>query len=565
MLVVSRTTASAMRIDREVEAIGTLSFAAAGDRGGQTYIRVKVGSIGAFQSADGAWWRPVGHPLRPEQFGARGDGSGDDSAAINEMIRLAASWQQGHGETGVSVTKMLLSGSYRISSPIQLWNEQDGAIRYGTFCLEGETASYALARAPEIVADYFDRPIIAMHGMRMTELKNFTCRRVAQTRIPTPRELMNERSEGPKPPWWNPTGNLVDLQYSMSAGVAIDPFSSAPPPDGGYRGWSRYYSDDAGSGAKSSLISFEGIHVHDNVVGVAIGCAHDGNLVDNITFDHCLLGQNKVAIAIGTDQARGGCVRNCHIVGVETMFDGSTYGQKVGVMPTVIGGVLDICKWLVNFGNGASRGVGTMTGTYSEAIWSLGFWAGGFPLTLTSCHLKFCSSEENRCARVAHFVGQNLILSGGSWSFYRGRAEKCFIANAGPVRLDDCAFDDQPVFADPLSVDITRMPLYYVSYGRQFGVAMQQTALIANMTGPGMSACHTPTGATTTFVGPHSAVVFKNLVAPIQTPIETSSVSNNGDGTGEFRTKDAGAYRVGDYLCVAGQLHNVRTCDPSVR
>jgi len=552
----TRIAAAAAQIAPAAAVLQTLGYSREGDRGGQTYVRDDHASIGAFQSADGAWWKPSAHPLRPEQFGARGNGAGDDSAAINAMIRLAASWQQTGKNGAPPATTMILSGSYRIAAPIELWNEHAGAISFGTFRLEGEAPSYVRGRPPEIIATFYDRPIIAMQGMRMTVLSNFTCRREIGIPLPAPGDLMNDTGGDGDHPWWNPHGVLVDKRYSMSAGVSIDPLSDSLPADGGYGGGEPYYSKSAGAVCKSSVISFEGVNIYDNIVGVAIGCAADSSLADSITFERCLLGQNKVAIAIGTDQARDCCVRNCHILGVRTMLDGSSYGRQIGVMPTVIGGVLDICKWLLNFGSGAGCGDGVMVGTYSESLWSLGLWAGPYSLTLTACKLKFLLGEESGCARVAHFIGQNLVLFGGSWSFYRGEPHKCFIANTGNIRIDGAQFDDQPVFADPLSVDITRMPLHYMHGGPNFGVAMNHTLLAGNATGAGAGGCIMPAGGAVLFPGRRSSMRFQNFEGPIETLVEVATIEKTGRGKAEFKTADRGAYRVGDYLCQDGQRHN---------
>ena len=551
----TRAAASAARMGPEQGLLQLLGYSRPDDRGGQCYVRDTKESPGAFKSADGAWWKPTALPLRPEQFGARGDGSSDDSLAINTMIQLAAALQT--LKPNSQAAAMILSGSYRIEAPIQLWNEVDGEIVYGSFVLEGEAPSYVAGRAPEIVAAFYDRPIIAMQAMRMSVLRNFQCRREVAVTLPSPSDLMQDTGGVRGQPWWNPKGMLSDEQFSMAAGINVDPFSDGLPLDGGYKGWTRYYSKAAGADKKSSVISFEGVAIRHNIVAVAVGCAKDSNLVDSITFDSCLLGLNKVAIATGTDQARACCVRDCHIVGVRTIFDGSSYGQRIGVMPTVFGGILDICKWLLNFEGGAGRGDGVMVGTYSESLWSLGYWAGPYPLTLTACKLKFLLAEAYGCARVAQFIGQNLVLLGGSWSFYRGEPHKCFIANIGNIRVDGTQFDDQPIFADPLSLDVARMPLRYLKGGPSYGVAMTHTLLAGNSGTAGEGCCIMAVGGTVLFTGPRGSQAFRNFEGPIVTRIDTAMIERTGRGKGIYKAADPGAYQIGDYLCQDGQRHKL--------
>lgn len=55
--------------------IRTAGYAAAGDNGGGTYLRVasQPAHLGRVQSADGAWWELKGPAISPECFGAKGD------------------------------------------------------------------------------------------------------------------------------------------------------------------------------------------------------------------------------------------------------------------------------------------------------------------------------------------------------------------------------------------------------------------------------------------------------------------------------------------------------------
>lgn len=89
LVVESRAMAINLVIPAEVDAVLCEGYATKGDRGQALYVRVgsNPGNVGKFQSSvDSSWWELRENVLNPFMFGAAGDDTTDDSAAIQAMF-----------------------------------------------------------------------------------------------------------------------------------------------------------------------------------------------------------------------------------------------------------------------------------------------------------------------------------------------------------------------------------------------------------------------------------------------------------------------------------------------
>lgn len=107
----SRTAAAAASIATGTTFVQTAGYWAAGDGGGALYK--KVGSepshSGKFQSADGAWWE-IGEVIpNVRQFGAKGDGTTDDTSAIQAAI-----------DVGSNRAVYIPAGTYRLTGGVKV-------------------------------------------------------------------------------------------------------------------------------------------------------------------------------------------------------------------------------------------------------------------------------------------------------------------------------------------------------------------------------------------------------------------------------------------------------------
>lgn len=109
----SVSAATLANISSAVTSITVAGFAAAGDGGGAQYKKVTSLASGTygFQSVDGAHWQLSSVIINPRMVGAKGDGTTNDSVAIQNAINTAAA---------TSGELLVTNGNYIIASTITL-------------------------------------------------------------------------------------------------------------------------------------------------------------------------------------------------------------------------------------------------------------------------------------------------------------------------------------------------------------------------------------------------------------------------------------------------------------
>lgn len=149
----TRVLAAGSSIPVSLPSIQTAGFATAGDGGSAIYYRGGTSTPGGFQSTDGQWWALERGDINVRQYGAVGNGVGDDTVAV----RLAASVLQtavsvgGAGST-TPARMVFPSGVYKITGSINL-QKIGAAMAGGTWEVDMSGAVILFAAAGKTLFD----------------------------------------------------------------------------------------------------------------------------------------------------------------------------------------------------------------------------------------------------------------------------------------------------------------------------------------------------------------------------------------------------------------------------
>jgi hypothetical protein len=320
-----------------------------------------------------------------KDFGAVGDGVADDTAAIQAAIDYAMYRNQSLPTfTPVVSSVFMPTGKYRITNTIHLGY----GVLFASVHLRGDGRRYRgedwRFGGTAIIADFNDRPAIAIQGGRDNSVQALTIRGknfdwVFNNKLATFGEtpLVDDLIEAN---WVDPSFPAsASSRYAPYCAIAIDPYSGPRPavsyPDVNYPSWSGFTTQY--NRAPSSDITLRDIEIAGFVVGVAIQpCDFDttGDFVkiDTAGFEAC-----QYAVSIGNSQSRDVLMDNCkcqfNYCGVTT----SKHGRRNG-LPSI-----DIRNSSFNFGIMCAlignMAVGTnvsFRNVYTESLWMIGTFSG---------------------------------------------------------------------------------------------------------------------------------------------------------------------------------------------
>jgi hypothetical protein len=365
--------------------------------------------------------------------------------------------------------------------------------------------------------------------------------------LPTLYELAGDAS-------WSNKAGMRASQWSPACGIVIDPFGSAPPPDGGYPGMTRYYTSGE---ASSSNIIIENVEAQCFPAGIVVSPSTDTQLGDSITIRDCNLTYNTYPVTTCQSQNRAVHVQNCRIGGCYVAVSTDVFGNQEGSFPHCSGLNVTYAKYLVSGSGGI--GSGAIQDCAVESTFALGAWTGVFALDVRSCHIKLVpplglyppfpnGSPNGHMANVDwHLFAEGPVnFFGGYFGFYAGAPIPLCLVGGGLVNFHGTVVDGPVVSATPGTVHYNNAPMRYVSGGNAYGIRDAFFELESVLAG---SDSRMPRGALV-----HSTSgdgrIWRNLTGADAILLEgAAALRAAGDGTASFATATPGKYKVGEWLC----------------
>jgi hypothetical protein len=206
-------------------------------------------------------------------------------------------------------------------------------------------------------------------------------------------------------------GGVRNSQYSPQAAIVVDPFTSAVPSDGGYPGYTAYYTANA---LASSRLIFRDTRLKNQLGGIVLGPSGGVNNVDNIEIQNVIAEQCKHPVTISHLNSKSVNIENLYADQAYTVLDTWVFGGRNGGQGFHWrGGDITRSTYLLrtlsqNGAAGAIANAWSIRDVYAESIWSLGFVGdvAGYsyvPGKFDGCTFWFSSSDV-LARKDAHLV-----------------------------------------------------------------------------------------------------------------------------------------------------------------
>lgn len=363
-----------------------------------------------------------------EQFGAVGDGTTDDRAAIQAAIDFCIA-------SSDTKTVKFKPRTYRINGPLICAKISAGAYSIFNLCISGAVNANAgvTNQCTKIVANFTDTFAIGFQNARSCTVENLLILG-GRPETKTTKQIFESTASD-----WVIAG-VRDTQYSPYAGIVVDPFGTSVPSDGGYPGLSSYYMASAGG---SSGISVRNCYITNFTVGFIISPNGVTPNAESINVYNSRIYLCKSAWCSGQSQTR-----NCRLVDSAIFYalnaiDTISYGAGTGSAATIDSLVISRARNCFNVST--SRGNVDGRFIYAEDIWKIGVISGAKIASFSNSTFKFTFGGD--------IVAPDTLLSGGGTTYFND----CDFTKPGDASWN-ASFRNQTVYISGGILDCLNVP-----------------------------------------------------------------------------------------------------------
>lgn len=378
-------------------------------------------------------------------FGAKGDGTADDTRAIQDAIDHAL-------KTG-AVAVLMPAGHYRTTDTLHLGYGD----RFTTLALIGEGASYAAATAGTVIRpEQIDRPAVNIQGGRASVVRGICV--MGRNFDYVDVKVHPKVGAGDPDPinWLEPSLRQGLMQFAPYAAITIDAYAAPPRPDGypppPLPPWTVAGGVTAGR-RFSSEIEIANCWIGGFAVGIAVQpCDADGNgdflHVSATTFSNSVYG-----IAVGNTQSRNVAIRDCFYVRLHTFLTNRYFGRGIGMLGGPIDNVSGANSFQMLDVLASRAGAIEVSTAYFEAHARIGVWSNntGFnaAIAFQSCTFNMNEALIEASAGALLECGSPGSVRFSECTFHLARRIFHPVSGASHVALNSCFFGQITDFRDP--------------------------------------------------------------------------------------------------------------------
>ena len=332
-----------------------------------------------------------------------------------------------------------LKRNYSIDKPLVAAKWENNRYEYFSIEILGEATMWDVNQKSVIKTSFTDAPALSIQKGRNILIQGVNFQgRYSAPKLSIP-EMYGTDLENYK------VQNARDSRYSPHSAIAIDPFSTDIPKDGGYFSMKEFYRGSRDNNG-SHLIRIEDCTFNGFVIGAVIspnGYTKEG---DSIQFKNIRIGTTKIGIAAGNTNLKMNSIVNIGAWGdTHTLFDFSHYGNQAGGNWSING---------VNLAGNVVRLVDRKTpmntslkikNVFAESLGTIGFWSGTND-SLEFASINFRYINQTKGFPDYAFNGTNVTIRYSTLRYYGEKLPILFIGNN--KYLNNIYDGNSPVFLD---------------------------------------------------------------------------------------------------------------------